>query len=47
MPNCNRLLGDIIVAVDKQKVKTIDESIRALEIYEIGQSIMPDVRRND
>ena len=43
----NRLLGDIIVAVDKQEVKNIDEFIRVLENYEIGQSIMLDVRRGD
>jgi len=43
----NRLLGDIIVAVDKQEVKNIDEFIRVLENYEIGQSIMLDVRRGN
>ena len=43
----NRLLGDIIVAVDKQEVKNIDEFIRVLENYEIGQSIRLDVRRGD
>lgn len=43
----NRTLGDIIVAVDNQKVKNIDEFIRVLENYEIGQSVMLDVRRND
>jgi 2-alkenal reductase len=43
----NRLLGDIIVAVDNQKVKNIDEFVRVLETYDIGQSIMLDVRRGD
>ena len=43
----NRLLGDIIVAVGDQEVKNIDEFIRVLENYEIGQSVMLDVRRGD
>jgi 2-alkenal reductase len=43
----NRLLGDIIVAVDNQEIKNIDEFIRVLENYEIGQSIRLEVRRGD
>ena len=43
----NRLLGDIIMAVNNQEVKNIDEFIRVLENYEIGQSIMLNVRRGD
>ena len=43
----NRLLGDIIVAVDNQEIKNIDEFIHVLENYEIGQSIRLDVRRGD
>ena len=43
----NRLIGDIIVAVDDQEVRNIDEFIRILENYAIGQSVMLDVRRGD
>ncbi len=43
----NRLLGDIIVAAGDQEVKNIDDFIRILEDYEIGQSIMLDVKRGD
>ncbi|MGD2184747.1 MAG: trypsin-like peptidase domain-containing protein [Desulfobacterales bacterium] len=43
----NRILGDIIVAVGNQEVKNIDEFIRVLDNYAIGQSIVPDVRRGD
>jgi 2-alkenal reductase len=43
----NRLIGDIIVAVGDQEVRNIDEFIRILENYAIGQSIMLDVRRGD
>jgi len=43
----NRLLGDIIVAAGNQEVKNIDDFIRILENYEIGQSIMLDVKRGD
>ena len=43
----NRLIGDIIVAVGAQEVRNIDEFIRILENYAIGQSVMLDVRRGD
>ena len=43
----NRILGDIIVAAGSQEVKNIDDFIRILDNYEIGQMIMLDVRRND
>ncbi len=43
----NRLIGDIIVAVGDQEVRNIDEFIRILENYAIGQSVMLDVRRGD
>jgi 2-alkenal reductase len=43
----NRILGDIIVAAGDQEVKNIDEFIRVLDKYEIGQSISLDVRRGD
>ncbi|MGD2013887.1 MAG: trypsin-like peptidase domain-containing protein [Desulfobacterales bacterium] len=43
----NRIIGDIIVAVGDQEVRNIDEFIRIIENYEIGQSIMLDVRRGD
>jgi 2-alkenal reductase len=43
----NRILGDIIVAAGNQEVKNIDEFIRFLDNYAIGQSILIDVRRGD
>ena len=43
----NRLIGDIIVAAGDQEVRNIDEFIRILENYAIGQLIMLDVRRGD
>jgi 2-alkenal reductase len=43
----NRLLGDVIVAADNQAVNNIDEFIRILEKYEIGQMIRLEVRRGD
>lgn len=43
----NRLIGDIIVAAGDQEVRNIDEFIRILENYAIGQKIMLDVRRGD
>ena len=43
----NRILGDIIVAAGNQEVKNMDAFIRVLDIYEIGQSIILDVRRGD
>ena len=43
----NRLLGDIIVAAGNQEVKNIDDFIRILENFSIGQRIMLDVRRGD
>ncbi|MBW2429750.1 MAG: trypsin-like peptidase domain-containing protein [Deltaproteobacteria bacterium] len=43
----NRLIGDIIVAAGNQEVKNIDDFIRILDNYPIGQIIMLDVRRGD
>ena len=43
----NRLIGDIIVAAGDQEVRNIDEFIRILENYAIGQLIMLGVRRGD
>ena len=43
----NRLIGDIIEAVGDQEVRNIDEFIRILENYAIGQSVILDVRRGD
>ncbi len=43
----NRLLGDVIVAAGNEEVKNIDDFIRIMERYEIGQMIMLDVRRGD
>jgi hypothetical protein len=36
-----------MIAAGNQEVKNIDESIRVLDNYEIGQSIMFDVRRSE
>lgn len=43
----NRLIGDIIVAVGNQEVRNIDDFMRVLEKYEIGEKILLDVRRGD
>ena len=43
----NRILGDIIVAAGNQEVKNIDDFIRVLDNYAIGQSIILDVQRGD
>ena len=43
----NRILGDVIVAAGNQEINNIDEFIRVLENYAIGQSIVLDVRRGD
>ena len=43
----NRILGDIIVAAENQEVKDMDDFIRILENYAIGQMITLDVRRGD
>ena len=41
----NQRLGDIIVAADNKDVKNIDEFIRILQDFRIGQRITLDVRR--
>lgn len=43
----NRLLGDIIVAAGDQEIKNIDDFVRILENYAIGQMITLDVRQGD
>jgi 2-alkenal reductase len=43
----NRLLDDIIVAAGNQEVKNIDDFIRILDNYEIGQMIVLEVRRGN
>jgi 2-alkenal reductase len=43
----NRLIGDIIVAVDGREVNDIDDFIRALDEHNIGELIILDIRRGD
>ncbi len=43
----NRLLGDIIVAVDGEAVSDLDDFLRLLQRYDIGQEIMLDVSRDE
>ena len=43
----NRLIGDIIVAAGNQEIRNIDDFMRILEKYEIGEMILLDVRRGD
>ncbi len=43
----NRLIGDIIVAAGNQEVRNIDDFIRILEKFEIGEMILLDIRRGD
>ncbi|WP_419658005.1 peptidase S1 and S6 [Desulfosarcina variabilis str. Montpellier] len=42
-----RILGDIIVAVEDQPVADTDDFVRMLQTFEIGQSIRLTVRRGD
>jgi 2-alkenal reductase len=46
-PGIGIIVLDEKVAASNQQVKNIDEFIRVLEDYEIGQSITLDVRRGD
>ena len=43
----NQRLGDIIVAADNKDVKNIDEFVRILQDFQIGQTITLDVRRGN
>jgi len=43
----NRLLGDVILAVDDQQVNNIAEFVRVLLSYDIGQSVRISVQRGD
>jgi len=43
----NRLLGDVILAVDGQEVNNLAEFVRLMQRYEIGQSVGLRVRRAD
>jgi 2-alkenal reductase len=43
----NRLLGDVIIAVDDQEVTTIVEFVQQMQQYEIGQTVRLRVRSGD
>jgi 2-alkenal reductase len=43
----NRVLGDIILAIDGQEVSNIVELVRIMQKYEIGQTMILKVRRGD
>ena len=43
----NRRLGDIIVRAENESVKNLDEFIRVLQKFEIGQTISIEVLNND
>ena len=43
----NRLLGDVIVAVNGEAVADLDDFVRLLQAHAIGQEIVLDVRRGD
>ena len=43
----NRLLGDVILAVDDQQVSNLAEFVRAILSYDIGRSIRLSVQRGD
>ncbi len=43
----NRILGDVIVAVDGETVSDLDDFVRLLQQYEIGQEVMLDVSRDE
>ena len=43
----NRVLGDVIIAVDGKEVSGLGDFLRLLQLYAIGQEVMLDVRRGD
>ena len=43
----NRVLGDIILAIDDQEVANIVELVRIMQKYKIGQTMTLKVKRND
>lgn len=43
----NRVLGDIIVAIDGQEVANIVEMVRLMQNYQIGQTVNLKLRRGD
>ena len=43
----NRMLGDIILSVDDQKVTNLVEFVRIMQRYEVGQTVRLTVRRGD
>jgi 2-alkenal reductase len=43
----NRLLGDVIIAVDDWEVNNIVEFVRMMEAYEIGQTVKLKIRSGD
>jgi 2-alkenal reductase len=43
----NRILGDIILSVDGQRVTNIGEFVRRLQTYRIGQTVRLTVKRGD
>lgn len=43
----NRILGDIIISVDGQDVTNLDELVRLIKKYKIGQTILLRVKRGD
>ena len=43
----NRLLGDVIVAVNGEAVSDLEDFVRLLQVHEIGQEITLEVRRGD
>lgn len=42
-----RVLGDVIVAVDGKAVAKMDDFVRAIQVFEIGQNVTLGVRRGD
>jgi 2-alkenal reductase len=43
----NRILGDVIVAVEGEAVANLDDFMRLLQTFDIGQEITVDLRRDD
>jgi 2-alkenal reductase len=43
----NRVLGDVIIAVEDQDVANIVEFVRLLQTFSIGQTVTMGIRRGD
>ena len=43
----NRLLGDVILSVEGQEVRNVDDFVRMMQRFDIGRTVHLTVRRGD